>query len=171
MCPNMMFILFSRNLAWTPQLNIYWLTPTLTFIHLSESSIYHKCKLNSYLNLLQKYASIDVFWTPTVKVFWFVVFPQDQTDSDSPVSRSVLLISERNARHVVGVLRYLERTDAPLSPVLFSFAEGVHVAREDQKTDRPFCSHLKRFGFCRYGLVHLVQISHTFTSHKVKLML
>ncbi|XP_027884911.1 putative ATP-dependent RNA helicase TDRD12 isoform X2 [Xiphophorus couchianus] len=96
---------------------------------------------------------------PSPKVFGYRLFcmaehfrnlpKQDQTDSGSPVSRSVLLISERNARHVVGVLRYLERTDAPLSPVLFSFAEGVHVAREDQKTDRPFCSYLKRFGFCR----------------------
>ncbi|XP_043979981.1 putative ATP-dependent RNA helicase TDRD12 isoform X3 [Gambusia affinis] len=96
---------------------------------------------------------------PSPKVFGYRLFcmaenfrnlpKQDQTDGGSPVSRSVLLISERNARHVVGVLRYLERTDAPLPPVLFSFAEGVHVAREDQKTDRPFCSYLKSFGFCR----------------------
>uniref|UniRef100_A0A087XR09 RNA helicase n=1 Tax=Poecilia formosa TaxID=48698 RepID=A0A087XR09_POEFO len=96
---------------------------------------------------------------PSPKVFGYRLFcmaenfrnlpKQDQTDCSSPVSRSVLLISERNARHVVGVLRYLERTDAPLPPVLFSFAEGVHVAREDQKSDRPFCSYLKSFGFCR----------------------
>uniref|UniRef100_A0A3P9NCA3 RNA helicase n=1 Tax=Poecilia reticulata TaxID=8081 RepID=A0A3P9NCA3_POERE len=96
---------------------------------------------------------------PSPKVFGYRLFcmaenfqnrpKQDQTDGCSPISRSVLLISERNARHVVGVLRYLERTDAPLPPVLFSFAEGVHVAREDQKTDRPFCSYLKSFGFCR----------------------
>lgn len=70
-----MFILFSRNPAWTPQLNIYWLIPTLTFIHSSESSIYHKLKLNNYLNLLQKYSSINVFWTPTVKVFLVCGFP------------------------------------------------------------------------------------------------
>ncbi|KAM4734527.1 putative ATP-dependent RNA helicase TDRD12 [Anableps anableps] len=74
---------------------------------------------------------------------------QDQTDGYVRVTRSVLLISERNARHVVGVLRYLKRTDAPLPPVLLTFAEGVHVAREDQKTERPFCSYLKSFGFCR----------------------
>ncbi|XP_054897991.1 putative ATP-dependent RNA helicase TDRD12 [Poeciliopsis prolifica] len=96
---------------------------------------------------------------PSPKVFGYRLFcmaenfrsllKQDQTDGGSSVSRSVLLISERNTRHVVGVLRYLERTDAPLPPVLFSFAEGVHVAREDQKTDRPFCSYLKSFGFCR----------------------
>ncbi|XP_014833645.1 PREDICTED: putative ATP-dependent RNA helicase TDRD12 [Poecilia mexicana] len=102
---------------------------------------------------------------PSPKVFGYRLFcmaenfrnlpKQDQTDCSSPVSRSVLLISERNARHVVGVLRYLERTDAPLPPVLFSFAEGVHVAREDQKSDRPFCSYLKSFGFCRcvFGVI------------------
>ncbi|XP_035986741.1 putative ATP-dependent RNA helicase TDRD12 isoform X1 [Fundulus heteroclitus] len=72
-----------------------------------------------------------------------------QDQGCSQVTRSVLLVSERNARHVVGVLRYLERTDAPLPLVLLSFAEEINVAREDQKTDRPFCSYLKSFGFCR----------------------
>ncbi|XP_070686471.1 putative ATP-dependent RNA helicase TDRD12 [Pempheris klunzingeri] len=77
------------------------------------------------------------------------VSSQDQTESCRPPSRSVLLISERNARHVVGVLRYLVRTNAPLPPELLSFAQGVHVAREDQKTHRPLCSYLKSFGVCR----------------------
>lgn len=77
------------------------------------------------------------------------VSSQDQTESRPHVSRSVLLISERNARHVVGVLRYLGRTNAPLPPELLSFAHGVHVAREDQKTNRPLCSYLKSFGVCR----------------------
>uniref|UniRef100_A0A3B3WQU8 RNA helicase n=1 Tax=Poecilia mexicana TaxID=48701 RepID=A0A3B3WQU8_9TELE len=106
---------------------------------------------------------------PSPKVFGYRLFcmaenfrnlpKQDQTDCSSPVSRSVLLISERNARHVVGVLRYLERTDAPLPPVLFSFAEGVHVAREDQKSDRPFCSYLKSFGFCRCVFVRIFPLN------------
>ncbi|GAA6227719.1 putative ATP-dependent RNA helicase TDRD12 [Lates japonicus] len=74
---------------------------------------------------------------------------RDQTESRPHVSRSVLLISERNARHVVGVLRYLGRTNAPLPPELLSFAQGVHVVREDQKTNRPLCSYLKSFGVCR----------------------
>ncbi|KAJ0069739.1 hypothetical protein NL108_012381, partial [Boleophthalmus pectinirostris] len=65
------------------------------------------------------------------------------------LSRSVLIISERNARHVVGVLRYLGRTSAPLPPELLSFAQSVNVAREDQKTNRPLCSYLKSFGTCR----------------------
>jgi len=63
--------------------------------------------------------------------------------------RSVLLISERNAGHVVGVLRYLERTNAPLPPELLVFARRVYEAREDQKTDRPLCGYLKSFGVCR----------------------
>uniref|UniRef100_A0A3Q3A4F7 RNA helicase n=1 Tax=Kryptolebias marmoratus TaxID=37003 RepID=A0A3Q3A4F7_KRYMA len=68
--------------------------------------------------------------------------------SNSQVLRSVLLPSERNASHIVGVLRYLKRTNALLPPELLAFAQGVHAAREDQKMDRPLCSYLKRFGFC-----------------------
>uniref|UniRef100_A0A8C2Z2K6 RNA helicase n=1 Tax=Cyclopterus lumpus TaxID=8103 RepID=A0A8C2Z2K6_CYCLU len=78
---------------------------------------------------------------------------RDPTGSLPRLTRSVLLISERNACHVVGVLRYLGRTNAPLPPELLSFARGVHAAREDQKTDRPLCSYLKSFGVCRDGAV------------------
>ncbi|KAI3370727.1 hypothetical protein L3Q82_007106 [Scortum barcoo] len=73
----------------------------------------------------------------------------DQAESCPHLTRSVLLISERNARHMVGVLRYLVRTCAPLPPELLSFAQGIHMAREDQKTNRPLCSYLKCFGVCR----------------------
>ncbi|XP_075994068.1 putative ATP-dependent RNA helicase TDRD12 [Genypterus blacodes] len=74
---------------------------------------------------------------------------QDQTQSRSQRTRSVLMVSERNARHVVGVLRYLRRSDALLPPELLTFAQGVHLAREEQKMDRPLCSYLKSFGVCR----------------------
>ncbi|CAB1459642.1 unnamed protein product [Pleuronectes platessa] len=74
---------------------------------------------------------------------------RDQTASRSPVTRSVLLISERNAPHVVGVVRYLGRTNALLPPELLSFGQGIHMAREDLKTNRPFCSYLKSLGVCR----------------------
>ncbi|KAM3609762.1 uncharacterized protein V6R79_019935 [Siganus canaliculatus] len=73
---------------------------------------------------------------------------RDQRENRGPL-RSVLLISDRNARHVVGVLRYLERTNAPLPPELLTFAQGVASAREAQKTSRPVCSYLKSFGVCR----------------------
>ncbi|XP_034443256.1 putative ATP-dependent RNA helicase TDRD12 [Hippoglossus hippoglossus] len=77
------------------------------------------------------------------------VSTQDQTASRPPVTRSVLLISERNAPHVVGVVRYLGRTNALLPPELLSFGHGIHMAREDLKTNRPLCSYLKSFGVCR----------------------
>lgn len=76
--------------------------------------------------------------------------PQDQSRS----TRSVLLISERNARHVIGVLRYLRRTNALLPPELLTFAQGVQVVHEDQKMDRPLCSYLKSFGVCRSPFSH-----------------
>lgn len=81
--------------------------------------------------------------------FFFKVSCQDQIDSCPPLTKSVLLISEKNARHVVGVMRYLGRTNAPLPPELLSFAQGIHVAREDQKTNKPLCRYLKSFGVCR----------------------
>uniref|UniRef100_A0A3Q1D930 RNA helicase n=1 Tax=Amphiprion ocellaris TaxID=80972 RepID=A0A3Q1D930_AMPOC len=74
---------------------------------------------------------------------------QGQRESCPYVARSVLLISERNTRHIVGILRYLGRTNALLPPELLSFAQGIHVAREDQKTNRPLCSYVKSFGVCR----------------------
>ncbi|KAM8751496.1 putative ATP-dependent RNA helicase TDRD12 [Acanthopagrus schlegelii] len=91
------------------------------------------------------------------------VSSQNQMENRPPVTRSMLLISERNARHVVGVLRYLGRTNAPLPPELLSFAQSVHLVREDQKTDRPLCSYLKSFGVCRDSSV--CPDRHTFISH------
>uniref|UniRef100_A0A8C8IQX1 RNA helicase n=1 Tax=Oncorhynchus tshawytscha TaxID=74940 RepID=A0A8C8IQX1_ONCTS len=69
--------------------------------------------------------------------------------STSHPAKSVLLLSERNARHVIGVLRYLKRTEASLPPELLHFAQGVLRAKEEQKSDKPLCRYLKSFGFCR----------------------
>ncbi|XP_035521694.1 putative ATP-dependent RNA helicase TDRD12 [Morone saxatilis] len=88
---------------------------------------------------------------------------QDQAESCPPPTRSVLLISDRNARHIVGVLRYLVRANTVLPPELLSFARGIHVAREDQKTHRPLCSSLKSFGVCRDSSV--CPDRHRFISH------
>ncbi|KAI4902699.1 hypothetical protein NFI96_028973 [Prochilodus magdalenae] len=74
---------------------------------------------------------------------------KDCAEHPSPVVRSVLLLSERNARHVSGVLRYLKRTGAPLPTELLQFAQGVQQAKEEQKINRELCSHLKSLGFCR----------------------
>ncbi|XP_029009073.1 putative ATP-dependent RNA helicase TDRD12 isoform X2 [Betta splendens] len=87
---------------------------------------------------------------------------QGPVESGPPHGKSVLLISERNARHVVGVLRYLGRSTARLPPELVSFAQGIHVAREAQKTNKPLCSYLKSFGVCRDS--SLCPDRHTFIS-------
>lgn len=74
---------------------------------------------------------------------------QDQTEPSPRAIRSLLLLSERDSRHVTGLLHYLGRTDAALPPELLRFAEGVSAAREDQKVNRPLCSYLKTLGRCR----------------------
>uniref|UniRef100_A0A3Q0T232 RNA helicase n=1 Tax=Amphilophus citrinellus TaxID=61819 RepID=A0A3Q0T232_AMPCI len=88
---------------------------------------------------------------------------RNPTQSCHRVTRSVLLISERNARHVNEVLRYLRRTNALLPPDLLTFAQGVRVAREGQKMDRPLCSYLKSFGVCRDNSI--CPERHRFISH------
>uniref|UniRef100_A0A8C7VEY2 RNA helicase n=1 Tax=Oncorhynchus mykiss TaxID=8022 RepID=A0A8C7VEY2_ONCMY len=77
------------------------------------------------------------------------VFKERAAESTSHPAKSVLLLSERNARHVTGVLRYLKRTEASLPPELLHFAQGVLRAKEEQKSDKPLCRYLKSFGFCR----------------------
>ncbi|XP_076988367.1 putative ATP-dependent RNA helicase TDRD12 isoform X3 [Tamandua tetradactyla] len=64
-------------------------------------------------------------------------------------AKSVLLLTERNARHAVGILRYLERADAKIPSELYEFAAGILEAKEDKKARRPLCSYLKAFGFCK----------------------
>ncbi|XP_059916674.1 putative ATP-dependent RNA helicase TDRD12 isoform X1 [Gadus macrocephalus] len=70
---------------------------------------------------------------------------------ETPAPQSLLIISERNARHVPGVLRYLERTPALLPPELLSFAQGVLLAHEQSRAGRPLCIALKSFGLCSRG--------------------
>ncbi|KAM4826007.1 putative ATP-dependent RNA helicase TDRD12 isoform 2-T2 [Thomomys bottae] len=80
---------------------------------------------------------------------------QSLTQQGSPVeygdrkTKSVLLLTERNASHAVGVLRYLERADAKIPSELYEFSAGVLEAKEDKKARRPLCRHLKAFGFCK----------------------
>ncbi|XP_034528434.1 putative ATP-dependent RNA helicase TDRD12 [Ailuropoda melanoleuca] len=71
--------------------------------------------------------------------------PAEQGDK----TKSVLLLTERNACHAVGVLRYLERADAKIPSELYEFTAGVLEAKEDKKARRPLCPYLKAFGFCK----------------------
>ncbi|CAO2625753.1 Putative ATP-dependent RNA helicase TDRD12 [Lemmus lemmus] len=72
--------------------------------------------------------------------------PAEQGDKKT---KSVLLLTERNASHAAGVLRYLERADAKIPSELYEFTAGVLEAKEDKKARRPLCSYLKAFGFCK----------------------
>ncbi|XP_077919211.1 putative ATP-dependent RNA helicase TDRD12 isoform X3 [Halichoerus grypus] len=80
---------------------------------------------------------------------------QSSTEQGSPAeqgdkkTKSVLLLTERNACHAVGVLRYLERADAKIPSELYEFTAGVLEAKEDKKAGRPLCPYLKAFGFCK----------------------
>ncbi|CAM5093465.1 unnamed protein product [Natator depressus] len=64
-------------------------------------------------------------------------------------AKSVLLLTERNGCHAVGVLRYLEHTEAKIPPELCDFTAGVLEAKEDMKLARPLCQYLKRSGVCK----------------------
>ncbi|XP_067573979.1 putative ATP-dependent RNA helicase TDRD12 [Pseudorca crassidens] len=80
---------------------------------------------------------------------------QSVTEQGSPAeqrekkTKSVLLLTERNACHAVGVLRYLERADTKIPSELYEFTAGVLEAKEDNKARRPLCPYLKAFGFCK----------------------
>ncbi|XP_077453225.1 putative ATP-dependent RNA helicase TDRD12 [Stigmatopora argus] len=65
--------------------------------------------------------------------------------------RSLLLVSEENALHVGGLVRYLRRSQAVLPSELLSFAEATDATREEHKTKRPLCLQLKSFGVCRFS--------------------
>uniref|UniRef100_A0A452GG39 Putative ATP-dependent RNA helicase TDRD12 n=1 Tax=Gopherus agassizii TaxID=38772 RepID=A0A452GG39_9SAUR len=64
-------------------------------------------------------------------------------------AKSILLLTERNGCHAVGVLRYLEHTDAKIPLELCDFTAGVLEAKEDMKLARPLCQYLKRSGVCK----------------------
>ncbi|XP_027371809.1 putative ATP-dependent RNA helicase TDRD12 isoform X1 [Bos indicus x Bos taurus] len=74
---------------------------------------------------------------------------QGSAEQGDKKTKSVLLLSERNACHAVGVLRYLERADAKIPSELYEFTAGVLEAKEDGKVRRPLCPYLKAFGFCK----------------------
>ncbi|XP_034644369.1 putative ATP-dependent RNA helicase TDRD12 isoform X2 [Trachemys scripta elegans] len=83
---------------------------------------------DNFQNVLEKGSSIDQVYTK---------------------AKSILLLTERNGCHAVGVLRYLEHTDAKIPPELCDFTAGVLEAKEDMKLARPLCQYLKRSGVCK----------------------
>ncbi|XP_061620973.1 putative ATP-dependent RNA helicase TDRD12 isoform X2 [Phyllopteryx taeniolatus] len=77
---------------------------------------------------------------------------QNTTSKGPKVCKSLLLVSERNAQHVGGLVRYLKRSHALLPAELLAFAEAADEAQEEGKTERPLCCHLKSFGVCRFSV-------------------
>ncbi|XP_026574893.1 putative ATP-dependent RNA helicase TDRD12 [Pseudonaja textilis] len=64
-------------------------------------------------------------------------------------AKSILLLTEKNACHVVGVLNYLERAEAFIPPDLYNFTRGVLEAKEEKRSGQPFCSSIKAYGICK----------------------
>uniref|UniRef100_A0A8C6YBU7 RNA helicase n=1 Tax=Naja naja TaxID=35670 RepID=A0A8C6YBU7_NAJNA len=64
-------------------------------------------------------------------------------------AKSILLLTEKNACHVVGVLNYLERAEAFIPPDLYNFTRGVLEAKEEKRSRQPFCSSIKSYGICK----------------------
>ncbi|XP_006867448.1 PREDICTED: putative ATP-dependent RNA helicase TDRD12 [Chrysochloris asiatica] len=77
------------------------------------------------------------------------VYKGSTADQGEKRSKSVLLLTEKNACHAIGVLRYLERSDAKIPSELYEFTAGVLEAKENQKATQPLCQYLKAFGFCK----------------------
>uniref|UniRef100_A0A8C6Y8L1 RNA helicase n=1 Tax=Naja naja TaxID=35670 RepID=A0A8C6Y8L1_NAJNA len=61
-----------------------------------------------------------------------------QNSVEKSKAKSILLLTEKNACHVVGVLNYLERAEAFIPPDLYNFTRGVLEAKEEKRSRQPF---------------------------------
>ncbi|XP_042293399.1 putative ATP-dependent RNA helicase TDRD12 isoform X2 [Sceloporus undulatus] len=71
-------------------------------------------------------------------------------------AKSILLLTENNSCHAVGILHYLKRTAADIPPELSDFTSGVLETREDSKTGKPLCHCLKLYGFCKIQVLEVL---------------
>ncbi|NWH22190.1 DBP2 helicase, partial [Grus americana] len=67
------------------------------------------------------------------------VIKDSSVDQECTKARSVFLLTENNACHALGILRYLQHAEAEITP----------EAEEDKKFSRPLCAYLKTFGICK----------------------
>ncbi|XP_029464271.1 putative ATP-dependent RNA helicase TDRD12 isoform X2 [Rhinatrema bivittatum] len=67
----------------------------------------------------------------------------------SSKAKSILLLTEKNVWKAIGVLNYLEHTEAKIPQELYDFTLGILKAKEDRKLERPLCQYLKELGACR----------------------
>ncbi|NXC45782.1 DBP2 helicase, partial [Penelope pileata] len=70
-------------------------------------------------------------------------------DQNHTMARSVILLTEDNTCHAVGILRYLKRAEADVPPELHDFSARVLEAEEEKRFARPLCTYLKTFGTCK----------------------
>uniref|UniRef100_A0A8B9BWS6 Putative ATP-dependent RNA helicase TDRD12 n=1 Tax=Anser brachyrhynchus TaxID=132585 RepID=A0A8B9BWS6_9AVES len=74
---------------------------------------------------------------------------ESSVDQEHTKARSVILLTENNTCHALGILRYLKRAEAEIPPELHDFTARVLEAEEEKKFARPLCTYLKAFGICK----------------------
>ncbi|XP_077319462.1 putative ATP-dependent RNA helicase TDRD12 [Lithobates pipiens] len=63
-------------------------------------------------------------------------------------AKSILLMTDKHARHAVGVLNSLQKAQAKIPLELLDLTEGILQAKEELKSNKELCPHLKRLGYC-----------------------
>uniref|UniRef100_A0A8B9VQP2 Putative ATP-dependent RNA helicase TDRD12 n=1 Tax=Anas zonorhyncha TaxID=75864 RepID=A0A8B9VQP2_9AVES len=74
---------------------------------------------------------------------------ESSVDQEHTKARSVVLLTENNICHALGILRYLKRAKAEIPLELHDFTARVLEAEEEKKFARPLCTYLKAFGICK----------------------
>ncbi|XP_027322852.1 putative ATP-dependent RNA helicase TDRD12 isoform X1 [Anas platyrhynchos] len=77
------------------------------------------------------------------------VIEESSVDQEHTKARSVVLLTENNICHALGILRYLKRAKAEIPLELHDFTARVLEAEEEKKFARPLCTYLKAFGICK----------------------
>ncbi|XP_075621531.1 putative ATP-dependent RNA helicase TDRD12 isoform X6 [Balearica regulorum gibbericeps] len=77
------------------------------------------------------------------------VIKDSSVDQEYTKARSVFLLTEDNACHALGILRYLQHAEAEIPPELYDYSAKTLEAEEDKKLSRPLCAYLKTFGICK----------------------
>ncbi|GAB0195562.1 putative ATP-dependent RNA helicase TDRD12 [Grus japonensis] len=77
------------------------------------------------------------------------VIKDSSVDQECTKARSVFLLTENNACHALGILRYLQHAEAEIPPELYDYSAKILEAEEDKKFSRPLCAYLKTFGICK----------------------
>ncbi|XP_010189780.1 PREDICTED: putative ATP-dependent RNA helicase TDRD12, partial [Mesitornis unicolor] len=77
------------------------------------------------------------------------VIKDSSVNQEYTKARSVILLTEDNACHELGILRYLQHAEAEIPPELHDFTAKMLEAGEDNKFSRPLCACLKTFGICK----------------------